>query len=114
MSRASGVSVGRRIGGAVQRNKVKRAIRESFWKLAAELPAGHDYVIVARPGVEGLVDRDGSGGVLESLAELVGPGDGTRRAGSVCRETVADGAAAGPDPRLPALDLAWPAAPLPL
>jgi ribonuclease P protein component len=66
-----GISVGRRIGGAVQRNKVKRAIRESFWELAGELPPGHDYVIVARPGVEDLVDRDGAKGVQESLGELV-------------------------------------------
>ena len=71
-----GVSVGRKVGGAVQRNKVKRAIRESFWKLAPELPGGHDYVIVARPGVEGLVERDGAGGVQESLAELLRDGDG--------------------------------------
>lgn len=73
-----GVSVGRRIGGAVQRNRVKRAIRESFWKLAAELAPGHDYVIVARPGVEGLVERDGANGVLESLDELLGGPDGGR------------------------------------
>lgn len=73
-----GVSVGRRIGGAVQRNRVKRAIRESFWKLAAELAPGHDYVIVARPGVEGLVERDGASGVLESLGELLGGPDGGR------------------------------------
>lgn len=73
-----GVSVGRRIGGAVQRNKVKRAIRESFWDLAGELPAGHDYVIVARAGVEGLVDREGAKGVLESLTELVRD-EGTER-----------------------------------
>lgn len=73
-----GVSVGRRVGGAVQRNKVKRAIRESFWKLAGELPAAHDYVIVARPGVEGLVERDGANGVLESLTELVRDESGER------------------------------------
>lgn len=70
-----GVSVGRRVGGAVQRNRVKRAIRESFWELAGELPAGHDYVIVARPGVEGLVEREGANGVLESLRELVADGE---------------------------------------
>ena len=70
--------MGKRVGGAVQRNKVKRAIRESFWKLADRVPAGHDYVVVARPGVEGLVERDGADGLLESLAELVEP-DGEER-----------------------------------
>jgi ribonuclease P protein component len=74
-----GVSVGRKVGGAVQRNKVKRAIRESFWKLAPELPGGHDYVIVARPGVEGLVERDGATGVRDSLAELLGEEKGEER-----------------------------------
>jgi ribonuclease P protein component len=75
-----GVSVGRRVGKAVQRNKVKRAIRESFWKLAGELPGGHDYVIVARPDARGLVERDGADGVLESLRELLEPaGEGKER-----------------------------------
>lgn len=69
-----GVSVGRKVGGAVQRNKVKRAIRESFWELSGELPDGHDYVVVARPGVEALVEREGAPGVRKSLAELVDAG----------------------------------------
>lgn len=74
-----GVSVGKRIGKAVQRNKVKRAVRESFWELAAELPGSSDYVIVARPGVEGLVEREGAAGVRESLAELMAPDSGEER-----------------------------------
>jgi ribonuclease P protein component len=79
-----GVSVGRKVGGAVQRNKVKRAIRESFWKLAGELPPGHDYVVVARPGIEGLVEREGANGVLASLGELVSPDSaGTDEEGSL-------------------------------
>ena len=69
-----GISVGRRIGRAVQRNKVKRAIREAFSALSPELPAGRDYVIVARPGAEELVGREGPEGVRASLAELVADG----------------------------------------
>ena len=65
-----GISVGRKVGKAVTRNKVKRSIREAFWALEG-LPADHDYVVVARPGVEALVESDGAEGVKRSLQELV-------------------------------------------
>jgi ribonuclease P protein component len=70
-----GVSVGRRVGGAVERNRVKRAIREAFWGLAGDLPDRHDFVLVGRAGVAELVDREGAGGVRRSIAELIAGGD---------------------------------------
>lgn len=66
-----GVSVSRRIGGAVDRNAVKRALREAFWRLEGRLPAAHDFVIVARPDSARLVEREGVNGVVESLDQLV-------------------------------------------
>ncbi len=69
-----GISVGRKVGGAVDRNKVKRALRESFWELAERLPEGHDFVIVARPDLAELVERDGSGGARAALDEVVAEG----------------------------------------
>jgi ribonuclease P protein component len=66
-----GLSVGRRVGGAVERTRVKRVLREAFWEEAARLPAGSDYVVVARPESLGLVEREGMAGVRAALAELV-------------------------------------------
>jgi ribonuclease P protein component len=66
-----GLSVSRRVGGAVERNRVKRVLREAFWQEAPRLPAGADYVVVARPDSRALAEREGTGGVRAALAELV-------------------------------------------
>jgi ribonuclease P protein component len=66
-----GLSVGRRVGGAVDRTRVKRVLREAFWQEAERLPGDSDYVVVARPDAKGLAEREGEGGVRRSLAELV-------------------------------------------
>jgi ribonuclease P protein component len=66
-----GLSVSRRVGGAVDRNRVKRALREAFWAEAERLPPGSDYVVVARPDARDLAEREGAGGVRTVLAELV-------------------------------------------
>ena len=76
-----GLSVGRRVGGAVDRTRVKRVLREAFWEEARRLPAGSDYVVVARPESLGLTEREGADGVRTALAELVdGLGGGSQEA----------------------------------
>jgi ribonuclease P protein component len=66
-----GLSVSKRVGGAVDRNRVKRVLREAFWEEAGRLPSSSDYVVVARPDAKGLAEREGMNGIRTALAELV-------------------------------------------
>jgi ribonuclease P protein component len=65
-----GLSVSRRVGGAVERTQAKRALREAFWQQAERLPGDADYVVVARPPLRALLEREGTAGVSAALAEL--------------------------------------------
>src|SRR3954464_13845535 len=44
-----GMSVSRKVGTAVRRNRIRRLIREAFRLLQHDLPQGYDLVVVVRP-----------------------------------------------------------------
>jgi ribonuclease P protein component len=66
-----GLSVSRKVGGAVERNTVKRLLREAFAIECERFPVGSDAVVIARHGAGELAEREGLHGIHAALEELI-------------------------------------------
>jgi len=66
-----GFSVPRSVGGAVERNKIKRQLREVWRKRLERVPAGNDYVLIVRPGLPEAVTANGFEWLGERVDEVL-------------------------------------------
>jgi ribonuclease P protein component len=66
-----GYAVPRKVGVAVDRNGVKRRLREAVDRNGELLRPSTDYVLIARPGLASAVDSQGFDWLCSQVAELL-------------------------------------------
>ena len=67
-----GLAVSRKVGGAVERNRIKRRLRAAFDELRGSFPSGHDYVLIVRPGFGEAAEARGHEWVVARVREIFG------------------------------------------
>jgi len=65
-----GITVSKKLGGAVERNRLKRQLWEAIDRCGV-LPEGYDLVVIARPGLPDAIASNGFDWLVELVAEQV-------------------------------------------
>jgi len=66
-----GLAVPRAAGSAVARNRIKRQLRELWRSRLERIPAGRDYVLIAKPGLPEAVTANGFEWLGERVDEVL-------------------------------------------
>jgi ribonuclease P protein component len=66
-----GFSVPRAVGNSVVRNRIKRQLRELWRARLGDAPAGHDFVLIVRPGLPEAVEANGFEWLGERVDEVL-------------------------------------------
>jgi len=67
-----GLAVPKAAGNAVARNKIKRQLREVWSARVDRVPAGRDYVLIAKPGLSEAIAANGFDWLGERVDEVLG------------------------------------------
>ncbi len=65
-----GFSVSKRLGGAVDRNRIKRVLREAFRANSQSLRGNMDFVLIARAPIVELLEAEGFAAVETKMMEV--------------------------------------------
>ena len=66
-----GFSVPKAVGGAVERNRIKRQLREVWQQRLGDVSTGNDYVLIVRPGLPEAVEANGFEWLTERVGEVL-------------------------------------------
>lgn len=66
-----GITVSKRVGNSVVRNRLKRQLREAL-QACTHLDDGFDYVVISRPGLPEAVEANGFERLVDLIEELAG------------------------------------------
>ena len=67
-----GLAVPKTVGTAVERNRLKRRLREAWHALGDDVPPGRDYVLAARPGLAAPAESRGQDWLVKQVLEAIG------------------------------------------